>query len=87
MEKIHIDRAQQNECVDQLILKVKVIEKEKEELVLHEKGKFIATITGNTFKCSSCAKYSKSMDEVLQATAKHRNAALVLKVHKRFGNR
>ena len=81
MERKRIDRAQQNECVDQLILKVKFIEKEKEELVLalNEKEKFIATITGNTFKCSSCAKYSKSMDEVLQATAKHRNTALVLK--------
>ena len=81
MEQKHIDRIQQNEFIDQLTLKVNIIEKEKEELVLalNEKEKFIATITGNTFKCSSCAKYSKSMDEVLQATAKHRNAALVLK--------
>ena len=71
----------QKELIEQLQKKVNNVEKEKEHLAeeLDVKEKIIYNLKRKDFKCSGCEKYSKSMDEVVKYTAKHREAALSLK--------
>ena len=75
------NRKLQKDLIEKLQKKVNNVEKEKENLAeeLNFKEKIIHKMKSKDFKCSGCEKYSKSMDEVVRYTAKHREAALSLK--------
>ena len=75
------NRKLQNKLLQKLQENVDNLEKEKRYLgeELEEKDKIIHNLKRKDFKCNGCDKYNKSMDEVVQATAKHREAVLALK--------
>ena len=76
------NRKLQKEVIRNLQIMVDSLTKDKENLAEEVKTKeeSIHKLRSNKGACSNgCDKYNKSMDEVVKATAKHREAAKTLK--------
>jgi hypothetical protein len=75
------NRKLQKQFIQKLQAKVDNLEKVNESLSeeLDHKENIIHNLKQKYLKCSGCEKYNKSMDEVVTATAKHKEAALTLK--------